>query len=350
MKTTRKVLSFIIALAFILSAFPMPVALAEGEEYEAIALDTPVVVTATEENHGEKIFKFVAEKGGSHTFFSSDNDFDTYGEVYDKDMNLIAENDDGAGNFNFEIDFVAVAGETYYLKARGYTEQTSGGYSVVLEKMPGVESVSLDKENVAGQVFRTETLNLTAYPEDIDILSVEWVSNDENVVKIDSTYNSDMSAEIKFVGGGTTTVVATVDGYITATCTVTVEEPSYEQFMPEQTKVITATEDNLGEAVYKFVPEESGKYKFFSHDNDFDTYGHIYNSEIYEIYSNDDGGDGRNFYIEFEAEAGEIYYLKARPFSTETSGQYSVSVNKLISASSISLSIDSFSAKIGATC
>ena len=36
MKTTRKVLSFIIALAFILSAFPMPVAFAEGEEYEEI--------------------------------------------------------------------------------------------------------------------------------------------------------------------------------------------------------------------------------------------------------------------------------------------------------------------------
>ena len=222
MKTTKKVLSLVITLAFILSAFPMPVAFAEGEEYVAIALDTPVVVTATEENLGVEIFKFVAEKGGRYNFFSSDNDFDTYGEVYDKDMNLIAENDDGSNGLNFEVAFVAAAGETFYLKARGLNEQISGDFSVVLEKMPGVESVSIDKENVTGKPFDTQSLNLTAYPEDMDVFSVEWVSNDESIVKIKSTYNGDMSADIKLVGGGTTTVVATVDGHITATCTVTV--------------------------------------------------------------------------------------------------------------------------------
>ena len=346
MKTTKKVISIVIALAFILSAFPMPVAFAEGEEYVAIALDTPVVVTATEENLGVEIFKFVAEKGGRYNFFSSDNDFDTYGEVYDKDMNLIAENDDGSNGLNFEVAFVAAAGETYYLKARGLNEQISGDFSVVLEKMPGVESVSIDKENVTGRPFDTQSLNLTAYPEDMDVFSVEWVSNDESVAKIKSTYNGDMSADIKLVGGGTTTVVATVDGHITATCTVTVEELSYEQFMPEQTKGITATEDNSGEAIYKFVPEESGTYKFYSHDSDFDTYGHIYDSELNEIYYDDDVGDGNNFYIEFDAVAGEVYYLKARPYSTETSGQYSVSVNKLVSATSMELSAESISGKV----
>lgn len=346
MKTTKKVISIVIALAFILSAFPMPVAFAEGEEYAAIALDTPVVVTATEENLGVEIFKFVAEKGGRYNFFSSDNDFDTYGEVYDKDMNLIAENDDGSNGLNFEVAFVAAAGATYYLKARGLHEQISGDFSVVLEKMPGVESVSIDKENVTGKPFDTQSLNLTAYPEDMDVFSVEWASNDESVAKIKSTYNGDMSADIKLVGGGTTTVVATVDGHITATCTVTVEELSYEQFMPEQTKEITATEDNLGEAIYKFVPEESGTYKFYSHDSDFDTYGHIYDSELNEIYYDDDDGDGNNFYIEFDAMAGEVYYLKARPYSTETSGQYSVSVNKLVSATSLELSAESISGKV----
>ena len=346
MKTTKKVISIVIALAFILSAFPMPVAFAEGEEYAAIALDTPVVVTATEENLGVEIFKFVAEKGGRYNFFSSDNDFDTYGEVYDKDMNLIAENDDGSNGLNFEVAFVAAAGETFYLKARGLNEQISGDFSVVLEKMPGVESVSIDKENVTGKPFDTQSLNLTAYPEDMDVFSVEWVSNDESVAKIKSTYNGDMSADIKLVGGGTTTVVATVDGHITATCTVTVEELSYEQFMPEQTKGITATEDNSGEAIYKFVPEESGTYKFYSHDSDFDTYGHIYDSELNEIYYDDDDGDGNNFYIEFDAVAGEVYYLKARPYSTETSGQYSVSVNKLVSATSLELSAESISGKV----
>lgn len=347
MKTTKKVLSIVIALAFILSAFPMPVAFAEGEEYVAIALDTPVVVTATEENLGVEIFKFVAEKGGRYNFFSSDNDFDTYGEVYDKDMNLIAENDDGSNGLNFEVAFVAAAGATYYLKARGLNEQISGDFSVVLEKIPGVESVSIDKENVTGKPFDTQSLNLTAYPEDMNVFSVEWASNDESVVKIKSTYNGDMSADIKLVGGGTTTVVATVDGHITATCTVTVEELSYEQFMPEQTKGITATEDNSGEAIYKFVPEESGNYKFYSHDSDFDTYGHIYDSELNEIYYDDDDGDGNNFYIEFDAVAGEVYYLKARPYSPKTSGQYSVSVNKLVSATSMELSAESISGKVG---
>ena len=75
------------------------------------------------------------------------------------------------------------------------------------------------------------------------------------------------------------------------------------------TKTVTI-ENAYDYASYKFVPEVSGTYCFKSTGSS-DAYGRILDKNQEELYSNDDGAEGSNFYINFEAEAEETYYLQA---------------------------------------
>ena len=61
----------------------------------------------------------------------------------------------------------------------------------------------------------------------------------------------------------------------------------------------------------KFIPEVSGTYYFYS-DATNDTYGYLYDSDMNQLASNDDGGNNGNFKISYSFEAGQVYYLGAK--------------------------------------
>ena len=63
-------------------------------------------------------------------------------------------------------------------------------------------------------------------------------------------------------------------------------------------------------AYYKFIPETTGIYKFYS-ESGYDTFAGLYNSEEQEMATDDDDGDGFNFCVEYELTAGEAYYFRA---------------------------------------
>lgn len=98
-------------------------------------------------------------------------------------------------------------------------------------------------------------------------------------------------------------------------------EPSEEFIELGEIKEICV---DSGEIVYlRFVPEFSGTYYFTSY-SDEDTYGYIYNANKSVISSNDDGGSGQNFYIEYDLKAGTKYYFGAKYYSSRTSGFFDV--------------------------
>lgn len=70
---------------------------------------------------------------------------------------------------------------------------------------------------------------------------------------------------------------------------------------------------------FTICPTESGNWIFTSL-SDGDTYATIYDSEGNYIYSNDDDGDGSNFYIEYYLNAGESYILSVKWYSESSSG------------------------------
>ena len=71
---------------------------------------------------------------------------------------------------------------------------------------------------------------------------------------------------------------------------------------------------------YKFVPEESGWYSFYS-ESDYDTYGSLLNEDYKQIYTNDDGGDDGNFEIQYECQVGKTYYIGIRSYSKSGNGK-----------------------------
>ena len=74
---------------------------------------------------------------------------------------------------------------------------------------------------------------------------------------------------------------------------------------------------------FKFTPESDGDYVFFSTGSS-DTYVTLLDSSGNEISSNDDGGEGRNFKLRFNATAGETYYLLSRLYNASNSADFTV--------------------------
>lgn len=75
-----------------------------------------------------------------------------------------------------------------------------------------------------------------------------------------------------------------------------------------------------GEIYYnKYTPTATGKYVIYSYGDD-DTYGYLYDSKGTILASNDDGGEGRNFRIEYTLTAGTTYYFGVKYYSSSKTG------------------------------
>jgi len=79
--------------------------------------------------------RFVAPVTGQFTFESADraSTTDPYGLLYNSSQQLLASNDDSAGNLNFRITAALTAGQTYYLAGRNYAATQSGQYTVTAQ-------------------------------------------------------------------------------------------------------------------------------------------------------------------------------------------------------------------------
>lgn len=79
-----------------------------------------------------------------------------------------------------------------------------------------------------------------------------------------------------------------------------------------QEYTVTTTEsDQL--VYFEFVPSRSKEYHIYT-TGSRDTYGYLYNSKRAQIASDDDAGDGNNFYISHALTAGERYYIAAKVY------------------------------------
>ena len=82
----------------------------------------------------------------------------------------------------------------------------------------------------------------------------------------------------------------------------------------------TSRSSNMG-LVYKFTPETSGSYRFYTSDigdEEHDTYGYLFDEGGDYLTKDDDGGDDVNFLISYECEAGQTYYIAVYSFSAHT--------------------------------
>ncbi len=70
-------------------------------------------------------YVFIPEVSATYTFTSTST-FDTYGHLYDANLQQLAQNDDDGEGNNFKIEYYLNAGNVYYIAIRGYSDSHSG--------------------------------------------------------------------------------------------------------------------------------------------------------------------------------------------------------------------------------
>lgn len=84
-------------------------------------------------------YKFTAPSTGTYSFYT-ENSFDTTGELFSSVVparsttGLLAQDDDSGFGLNFKITYTLTAGQTVYLRVRGYNWTRYGSYSVRVAK------------------------------------------------------------------------------------------------------------------------------------------------------------------------------------------------------------------------
>lgn len=81
--------------------------------------------------NGPTYFKFMPAESGRYVFTSDAGD-DTYGYLFDGNLNLLASDDDGGNNLNFRIEYTLQGGQAYYYAARFYDMNRTGSFPVLL--------------------------------------------------------------------------------------------------------------------------------------------------------------------------------------------------------------------------
>ena len=130
-KTVAKVISVCIILTMLISQLSMlSSALRPVEAYPVITAGETKAVNI--ENGGDYYyFSFTPETDGAYVF-SSKSENDTYGYLYDANLNELTSDDNGAENGNFSITYQLEAGKKYILGCCFYDYTVTGSFEVSL--------------------------------------------------------------------------------------------------------------------------------------------------------------------------------------------------------------------------
>lgn len=143
----KKVMATLLAAAIMLLQIPvsaLDAAMGDmadavvGAVAESITLNESVNVTQ------ESTFAFTPSKTAVYRIYSSKNvECDPTVILLDKNNKVIAENDDSAGNLNFELNIELTAGELYYVKAGAYSEAFNYFLTLEESRLLSIEIVSI---------------------------------------------------------------------------------------------------------------------------------------------------------------------------------------------------------------
>lgn len=284
-------------------------------------------------------YQFVPSATGDYRFFSQ-GEYDTYGYLFDADMDQIDYDDDGGGNSNFSITHSLTAGETYYVRARMYRSYETGSFTLTVQQIADLTGVAVAEGSaVSGYPLTESQLHVMFLPAGALSEGVTWSSSNETVVSV-NTWDGTLS----FNAVGTATVTVTSDSGFTDSVTVTVKD--YDAITPGVQKNVTL---NSGDYVLcRFIPAETGYYSFRSVGSG-DTQGAVFDSDMYQLSSSEWGGEGDNFYLDYQFAAGETYYLKACFSDGEASGSFGLLLEQVAAATAVAITADTLTGVTGST-
>ena len=200
-----------------------------------------------------------------------------------------------------------------------WTEDVRQNYLGTITWVPNIPGVELSTYKLGLQEGEEHEIIVTISNED---QVVSWESGDTSIAIVDNGMVTGVSA------GKTVITITFASGY-TASVSVTVRGPVKNLVLDEEILVEYDGMEESGKFV--FIPEEDGTYIFYSkyaNGYETDTRAWLYGeTETNELAENDDGGEGSNFEITYDLNAGSRYILKTQTYSGDA-GTYLVGVKK----------------------
>lgn len=220
-------------------------------------------------------YSFTPTESGTYTFESL-SDSDTYGHLYDDEMNEITRNDDDGEDSNFKITYQLDANTTYIFGARYYSTSETGSFNVVLKKAVSASSIEFaEGSSYSGIAYETKTFNVTLLPEGCVEESCSFYSDDEDVAII--SYYGSNECEVRLLAPGTATLKAESESGLTATCDITVSAADAMTLNTPYTFSLTGNP-----RLATFTPTEDGTYFFNFSDYEADySFAKVLYSDFY---------------------------------------------------------------------
>ena len=333
-KRSARFLSLMLTIVMLMGIFPMSAVAEDVPAHEIILAGDEVTVYLDGEDTTEAYYKFIPEEDGTYIIYSYNNDHDTLAYLYDSDMNEINSNDDGGDGNNFKIVTELTAGETYYIKARFWTESNEGEFNVIVEKGVPATGIKLevDPEWYEFDRYYVDYYEFTptnAIPESVTI-----TSSDESVIKLDEGYGANA------LKPGKSTITITSANGLKDSVTVTVSERS------DLTVDVPVIMGPNFSGYFKVKVAESGAYRVSTNGSNNGVY--IYMSSAYDSYPYWYGNDYYNSedqYIICELEADKQYVFECNNYSGDKDVE--VILEKLVEATGVAIDADSCAGEAG---
>lgn len=185
---------------------------------EVMATSSSVQTSAIMTHTGRTDYIMVSSNSGGYDYYSSTNKpnyarlvkfipnftnvydissvvpypFDTYGRLYDANMNSLTSDDDSAGNSQFKLTYRCEAGKTYYIAAGGYSN-SSDNRSLAVNIAPSVYAILYNTGELHFQYGETADPAKGSVVNTYQVASsysrdslIPWYSKRNSIIKITS--------------------------------------------------------------------------------------------------------------------------------------------------------------------
>ncbi len=287
--------------------------------------------------------------------------------VVDREGTELASNDDGEGSLNSALEFIPAANGDVFIEARGYADAYTGRYAlnIAAERLPR-DSVG-NSTSTGGRITAGRTIEGSLdFPSDSDWYRIRLTEGQSYRFALDASGESPIGDPLIRLRDASGAELAVDDdggdglnSYLEFTAPTTgnyyVEASSFtgdatggytlaaragDVPADTSTDASLSAEGDYREGVlapagdrdwYRLELVEGqgvriGMQATGTPDSIGDPFLALYGSDGVELARDDDGGDGLNAWLEFQAPAAGTYYVEARGFTEDATGRYALNL------------------------
>ncbi|MBX3428033.1 MAG: PPC domain-containing protein [Hyphomonadaceae bacterium] len=287
--------------------------------------------------------------------------------VLDRDGNVLAENDDSNGSLNSALDFIPAANSDVFIEARGYSDSYTGPYAldITAERLPR-DNIG-NTPSTRGRINAGQTIEGTLdFPSDTDWYRVRLTEGQSYRFTLNASGDTPIGDPlIRLHDSRGEEVAMDDDGGWGLNSYLEFTAPSTGNYYVEATSFTGDATGGYTLAAYAGdIPADASTDATLSADGDYregilapagdrdwyrltleqgqgvrigmqatgtpdsigDSYLVLYGPDGAEVARDDDGGDGLNAWLEYQAPTAGTYFVEARGFSEDAAGRYAINV------------------------